>query len=91
MAGAVINGGGDNGGGGGCGGGDCEDRHHHGEFRSQALQLYRDTLRMCRGFPLSDPSDAVPWRLKLARSARAEFDSHRDEPDKYEASSSCHR
>ncbi len=78
-------GGGDIGGAGG-GTGEDDDRCHNGEFRSQALQLYRDTLRMCRGFPLSDPSDGVPWRLKLARSARAEFDAHRGEADKFEAS-----
>ena len=63
-----------------------DDPHHHGEFRSEALQLYRDCLRLARGFPLSDPSDGVPWRVKLAKSARDEFEAARDEVNKYEVS-----
>ena len=61
-----------------------DDPNHHGEFRQEALQLYRDCLRLARGFPLSDPSDGIPWKIKLAQSARSEFEQARHETNKYE-------
>lgn len=64
-----------------------DDPQYNGEFRAEALQLYRDCLRLARGFTLVDPSDGVMWRTKLERSTREEFDNARHEENKFEVCS----
>ena len=46
----------------------------------EAIQLYRDILRACRGFHWCD-EEGVPWSEKLRKSARKEFEEARHERD----------
>jgi hypothetical protein len=51
-----------------------------GSSSREAIQLYRDILKGCKGFHWCD-KDGVPWSQKLKESARREFEEAREEKD----------